>query len=197
MDSFPLFSLYNTRLTSFKKRPLDDHTLSDYAIDMNWHTFLVIVHVIGTVFGAGAVTFAGVFYLLKRPVDHLTTLDDHFLKTTYAMLRLGMIMLVLSGFGFLLLLRLDGHSYVLYKPLLWAKLTIVLIILINALLHHVKAIPVLLGSAISAVSWYWAILLGIIRVPLTYLGALGFYLLTIAIAYILVARSKKGIFPII
>ncbi|OGE88457.1 MAG: hypothetical protein A2722_00965 [Candidatus Doudnabacteria bacterium RIFCSPHIGHO2_01_FULL_50_11] len=164
---------------------------------MDWQTLLIASHIIGTVFGAGGVTFAGIFYLLKRPVDPLTTLDQHFLTTTYTVLRIGIVLIVLSGFGFFILFRLQGHSAYLYSPMMWGKMVITVVILLNALLHHWRRLPWSLGSVISAVSWYSALLLGVYRrVHLDFATIMGLYLVAIVIGYILMRMTqKKNIFP--
>lgn len=158
---------------------------------MTWHIFLVILHVVGTIFGAGAVTFAGIFYWFKRPLDSISTLDEHFLKTTYLALRIGMLLLVLSGFGFFLEFRLTGRGFILQSPQLWAKMTVVVVILANALLHHWRKLPFLLGNVISAVSWYMAAVLGIVRLQLGYPLWLVIYVAVIVVAYTFAKKFHK------
>lgn len=82
------------------------------------------------------------------------------LRISYAVMRFGMALLVVSGFGFFLLARLSGHSEWLYEPRIWVKLILTGIILGNALLLQVRKIPLWLGAAVSIVSWYSALILG-------------------------------------
>ena len=117
---------------------------------MTWEIFVTISHIIGTVLGVGGATFAEIFYLK----------GDKNGSVAYTVLRIGMIILVLSGFGYLLLLRLAGEEQYIYSPRLWAKLTITLIILINALLLQVHRLPMKIGSAVSLTSWYADLVLG-------------------------------------
>lgn len=101
---------------------------------------------------------------------------------TYQILRVGMVLLVISGFGYLLLARLTGKAPYLYEPRLWAKLTLTVVIVLNALLLQVRKIPLFLGAAISLVSWYAALILGIWRkLELSYLAIMGSYILIVFI----------------
>lgn len=130
---------------------------------MDWHTFLIITHIIGTVLGVGGATFAEVFYLKAIKDGEIDPTESSFLKTTYFILRIGIILLVLSGFGLLLLNRLEGATQYLYSPRLWAKLTLTVIIVANAVLLQVRLIPAWLGFSLSFTSWYVALILGLWR----------------------------------
>lgn len=154
---------------------------------MDWAALLKMGHVIGTVLGAGSATLAEVFsmQLAKRaavtpketPNETVRTL----LNATYVTLRIGTIVLVVSGFGYLLRLRLMDNAQYLYSPRLWFKLALTLVIVLNAIYLHKHKIPFWLGSAISFTSWYAALILGawrgleasFITISLWYLVALG------------------------
>lgn len=126
---------------------------------MDWHTFLIITHLIGTVLGVGAATFAEIFLLKSLRDGTVDPVEGSFLKMTYRVIRIGLALLVLSGFGFLILYRMTGLEERLLSPLLWAKLAIVGIILANALLMQARKIPLWLGSALSLASWYGAMMI--------------------------------------
>ena len=127
---------------------------------MDWYTFLIITHIIGTVLGAGGATFAEVFYLKAKRDGVIEPLEVDYLKTSYLILRIGLFILIISGFGFLLLYRLAGYGEGLLNPKLWAKLTIVAILIINAFLIQIRKIPMWLGASVSLTSWYGALILG-------------------------------------
>lgn len=127
---------------------------------MDWPTVLKISHIVGTVLGAGGATFAGIFLHSAKEDGVVDDTESRFLQLTYWVLRLGLIVLVVSGFGYLLYFRLSGFEERLYSPRLWAKLILTAILLINAILLQVRAVPLWFGGAISIVSWYSALVLG-------------------------------------
>lgn len=145
---------------------------------MNWETLLKIGHIVGTVLGVGGATFAEVFSL-KAAGKPMGPDSGMFFKSTYTILRIGLVILVLSGFGFLLLLRLEGETQHIYSPRLWVKIIITLVILVNAVLLHLKKIPFKAGSAISLASWYAALIIGSWRMQLDFWQLLGAYIVFI------------------
>jgi hypothetical protein len=127
---------------------------------MDWSTFLKIGHIIGTVLGAGAATLVE-FQLFAAARDgSVNPSEGRLLSVTFWLIRIGLIMIVFSGFGFFLYLRLQGLSFVLYEPRMWAKLTITGLLVMNAFLMHVRRIPLWVGAAISITGWYTALVLG-------------------------------------
>lgn len=154
---------------------------------MDWAALLKISHIIGTVLGAGSATLAEVFSM--QLAKHAAVFPDQkpnatvhtLLNATYTTLRLGTILLVVSGFGYLLRLRLMDNAQYLYSPRLWFKLLLIVVIVLNAIYLHKHKIPFWLGSAISFTSWYAALIIGAWRglevsfftISLWYLVALG------------------------
>lgn len=123
-----------------------------------------ITHVVGTVLGVGGATLAEIFFLKSMRDDgKIDEKEGSFLKVVYTVLRIGMILLLLSGFAFLILYRIEGYEERLYNPRLWAKLALTLIIVINALLLQTRKINFAWGSAVSLTSWYAALVLGLWR----------------------------------
>lgn len=127
---------------------------------MSWQILLTFSHIIGTVLGVGGATFAEFFYLKALKDGHIDPEEGDFLKATYHVLRIGIALLILSGFGFFVLYRINGHEAFLYDPRFLAKVTLTAIIFFNALLLQIKRIPFWLGSALSFTSWYGALILG-------------------------------------
>lgn len=129
---------------------------------MTFYELLVIMHVVGTVLGAGAATFADVFHARFTKDGVITEDERNTLATTYGILRLGLSLLVISGFAFLLYFRLTEHVGILTSPSFWAKMTVVGFLLSNAVLLQARLIPVAVGAAVSLTSWYTALVLGVI-----------------------------------
>ena len=117
-------------------------------------------HIVGTVLGVGGATFAELFYYQATKSGGFDPAAGKYLAITYKVLRIGLILLVLSGFGYLLLLRLEGSAQYIYSPRVWAKLVFTAAILVNAILMQTKKIPMSLGTSVSLVSWYAALTVG-------------------------------------
>ena len=161
---------------------------------MSWNSFFVISHIIGTALGVGGATFAEVFLLKSLRDGKVDETEGGFLRLTYWALRLGMIILVLSGFGFFLLYRFESDTDHLYEPALWAKMTIVLVILINALLLETRKIPLWLGSALSLTSWYAALVIGASgQNDWSYGEVMLWYVLAVAIVAGLLSLVRKSL----
>ncbi|MCK5332475.1 hypothetical protein KAJ41_01265 [Candidatus Parcubacteria bacterium] len=154
---------------------------------MDYYLFLVTAHIFGAILGVGGITFAEIFYFKSARDNVIDETESSFLRTTYFVLRMGTILLVLSGFGFLVYYRLIGSEELLYNSQLWAKLTIVIVIAFNAILLQARKIPTWLGSPISLVSWYIAMFLGIFRnVEMSYFQAMIIYIAMIVfVAFVL------------
>lgn len=132
-----------------------------YSCCVDWSTFLKIGHIVGTVLGAGGATLAE-FQLRQAARDGtINQAERGLLGVTYWVIRLGLILIVFSGFGFFLYLRINPHtSFVLYEPRMWAKLTITGILVVNAFLLQVRRVPTWVGAAVSISGWYAALILG-------------------------------------
>lgn len=141
---------------------------------------LTILHVVGIALGAGGAFFAEIFYIRAIRDGIIDPTEGDFLKTTYRMLRIGTVLLIFSGFGFFVVARLTGHADLLYVAKYWAKETLVIIILVNAILLQTKRVPFWLGSAISLTSWSAALVIGAWRhIPGTYTEIMLVYLLAV------------------
>lgn len=127
---------------------------------MDTYTLLIIAHITGTILGVGGATMIEVA-LNKSLKDGTVSLDErNILSPTYSMVRIGLVVSIISGFGFLLLYKFNGQTFRLYDPVLWAKLTIIIIIAVNAVLLQMHKISLYWGSALSFVSWWLVAILG-------------------------------------
>jgi hypothetical protein len=167
-----------------------------YTVCMEWHTVLVVMHIIGTVLGVGGATFAEV-HLIQSLRDGVMEPDESaIMQTTYNILRVGFFLLILSGFGFLILYRLEGLTAQLYEVKLWAKLGIVGIIAVNAVFLQMRWISLLWGSAISLVSWYAALILGSLRHgEYSFFWIYVIYVLVIVIVYFILRILHERLIP--
>jgi len=159
---------------------------------MGIYTILVLVHLLGTVLGVGAATFAEIFYLKALKDGEISPDEGSLLKATYAVLRIGLILGILSGFGFLLLYRFTGQEDRLLDPKLWAKMTIIVVLTVNALLLQWHRIPMWLGASLSITSWYAAMILGSWRnVPYSYIEIMIGYFVAVGVMVVVLEYIKK------
>ena len=128
---------------------------------MDWYTTLVIMHIVGTVLGVGGATFVEVHLVRALRDGVMSPEESAIMQTTYTVLRIGFFLLIISGFGFLILSRLSEYTAWFYSITFWMKLSIVGIIAVNAIFIQLRWVPILWGSAIAFVSWYAALVLGI------------------------------------
>lgn len=150
---------------------------------MDIRTVLIIFHVIGTALGAGAATVSDYLFFHFAKDKKVERHEFRILQTVSDIVWAGLLILVLSGFGFVLL-YLSGHEsartfYNLDK--IYAKTTVVIILLLNGFVLHRQVLPlfkkrlgkpfvtpaftkkspiVFTAGAISAGSWYTALVLG-------------------------------------
>lgn len=164
---------------------------------MDWNSFLVIGHIIGAVFGAGGATMAEVFSIKALKDGVINETENDFLRTIYFFIRLGLFLLILSGFGLLILYRLEGVApEMIYTDKFVAKLLVVLVIIFNPLLVQAKIISYSVSSPLSLVSWYAALILGAWRtLDASLFSIIGVYLFVVLIAvfavkYFYEPRSK-------
>lgn len=164
---------------------------------MDWHTFLKLAHIAGTVLGVGGSTFVEIFYLKFSKNTKIDRLEHEALRVFYPIIRLGLIILVFSGFGYLILWRLHylGPD-VFYSARFLAKITIILVLLVVALLMNFRRINLNLGSAITLTSWYAAMILGIWRkLEASFIMIIFWYFIGIVLVYLLLRfLAKKQFF---
>lgn len=127
---------------------------------MDWGILIKISHIIGTVLGVGGDTFGAIFYFKAMQDGEIDLSESRLLRVCYSVLHIGLVLLVISGFAYFLEFRLEGFPERILQDRFIAKIALVIILLVNAILLQVRKIPVWLGGAISIVSWYGALILG-------------------------------------
>lgn len=150
---------------------------------MDIRNALIILHIIGTALGAGAATVSDYLFFTFTSKGVLTKEGFATLKAVSNVVWAGLLILLLSGFGFVAL-YLYGYKNVhaIYSlDKIWAKTTIVCILFLNGLVLHrvvlplfektlgkpfitpefIKKSPIVFSAgAISAASWYSTLVLG-------------------------------------
>ena len=160
---------------------------------MDWYTFLKFLHIFGTVLGVGGSTFAEIFYTKFQSDKKVDLFEHEVLKICVGVIRIGLVILVFSGLGFLVLARLAylGPD-VFYSSRFLAKMTVVVVLLFVALLMNFRFINLELGSSISTASWYAAMILGIWRnLNVSYLVIMLAYFIFGFIVFLLLTFARK------
>jgi len=186
---------------------------------MDFSLFLTFFHILGVALGVGGATVSDLLFF--RAITDRRISKDEFamLHTMGYVLWAGLIILFLSGVGFVTSqLILSGSSTYLVSPWFWAKMTIVFTLFCNALVMHMKVFPFMtahldqelsyqkvkdkmillsMTGVISIVSWYSAMTLGVTRgLDFSYFFMINTYVLVlvtgILVAYIL---FNVSIFP--
>jgi hypothetical protein len=158
-------------------------TLSLLDLTITPKTALLIVHLVGLAIGIGAATVLDLLILRSVVKRHVSRELASMVQSTSAMIAAGLVLLWLSGIGFLV------HYYFqnpvgLTNPKVWAKIAIVAILTINGFFIHKAALPLLkrnaggslfdnvppsrklaflTAGAISATSWYVPLALGAVK----------------------------------
>ena len=169
---------------------------------MDIELLLLITHIVGTILGVGGATMIEL-HLNQALKDKLVSADEGaILGWDYKTVRVGLIMAVLSGFGLIVYHRVVGHFGVMHNPIMWAKLTLVGIMLINTLLLQARMISLYWGTAFSFVSWWTVAIIGVftterVRIDLfggeSFLSSFGSIMLIYGIAVVMGAIVLHGI----
>lgn len=145
-------------------------------------TPLLVLHCFGLALGLGGATILDV--ILLRSLRHsVEAANIRLFETIASLVALALALLWLSGLGFLAVYAWRSPA-MLENPKLWAKIVVVAILTVNGGVLHAKVLPVLraqagrtvldglpahvrvwmlTAGAVSAVSWYFPFLLGIVR----------------------------------
>lgn len=161
----------------------------------------LILHILGTVLGAGAAFTGDAIFLTSVRNKILTLSEIRILKITGNIVWVGLIIALISGIG----LVLQRPEIFLHSEKLWAKITIVVVIVVNGAAFHLIHRPtfersigkkfstsseivkkrkgIVISGAISVISWSFVIVLGVLgRTPFTYFQFIGVYVFMLMVA---------------
>ncbi|MBI2426287.1 MAG: hypothetical protein HYV34_00400 [Candidatus Kerfeldbacteria bacterium] len=175
---------------------------------MNWYFILVVLHIVGTALGVGAVTVGEALFFRALKNKRIDESMVETLKTVSQIVWVGLSVLFFSGAFFFVVYRLGAPERLdlAFSSKFWIKMLIVGVLSANGVFMHFKTIPALerlareggklssplfqkyawqffASGAISFTSWYGALALGAARnFPLTFWQALVVYILILAFA---------------
>lgn len=157
---------------------------------MDIYTFIVMLHVIGTILGTGGATVAEL-QIARALKDKRVSLDERALMhANYGMIRAGMAILLVSVIAMFLYFESVGRDFIYTSEKLWIKDVMFVAIFANAFLLHKRYIPLWLGSSISFTSWWGATLLGLA-------GRLPYSFTTYLIGYVIAIFAVAGLFHLL
>jgi hypothetical protein len=150
--------------------------------------YVVMLHTLGALIGAGVTTFAEIFYTEAAADGRIDHHERKYLRRMYRALKLGMSLVLVTGIALIILEYLvsDATQDVLAAPF-WALQTFTLLIILLASLISQKKAPWGLASSGILTAW-WMMLL----IDLGYLNSLGY--LMIVITYLLSTCIVAGAF---
>ncbi len=160
---------------------------------MDLLTFLILAHTIATVLGVGGATLIEVLLIRALKDGQMDPSEGNLMKGIYSVVRIGFVLALVTGVSFLVLYKLNGQTGQLWSAVLWAKMTVVSLIGLNALLLQAHAIPLKIGSGISFVSWYAALFLGVFLRNLNadYIVIMFFYVLAVIIGIVVLDYIRR------
>jgi len=183
---------------------------------------LVIFHIIGVALGLGGATISDVLFFYSVKNKTISGDEVNLLRAVSKVIWTGIILLIVTGIGFLVLRYLTAGSIngieLLHNGRFQTKMFIVAVIFINGLVFHFKVFPLIrkytglslqndeikkrlplfaATGAISIISWYSALFLAFLKF-LTYSFAflVNIYLLIIFVGIIFAYFSvSHSFFP--
>jgi len=157
---------------------------------MDIYTFLVMLHVIGTILGTGGATVAEL-QIAQALKDKRLSLDERALMhANYGMIRAGMAIILVSVLGMFWYFNTSGNNLLFTSEKIWIKEIMLAVIFINAFLLHKRWVPLWLGASLSFTSWWGATLLGLA-------GDLPYSFITYLTGYILAVFAIAGLFHLL
>ena len=157
---------------------------------MDVYTFIIFLHIAGTVLGVGGATIAEVSIHKALKDGKVTAEEGALLHGTYSVLRVGMALIIISAFAMLWYNYTNDTLGRLLNDKIWFKEFLFLIIIINAVAISNRWVPLWLGAATSFTAWWMATILGVA-------GRLPYSFLTYTLAFIATTLLVAGVLHLI
>lgn len=159
---------------------------------MDLHTFLVLLHIIGTILGVGGATIAEVNVVQALRDGKIDPNEKRMMHANYTMIRVGTAFIVVSAVLLVWSHLSQGNTWVLTSGKVWVKEIMTVAIVMNAIALSKRWVPLWLGAAISFTSWWGATVLGVWRhVPYSFLVLLIGYVVSIALVAVVLHFIRK------
>lgn len=157
---------------------------------MEIYTFLVMLHVIGTILGTGGATVAELQITRALKDKRVSTDERALMHANYSMIRAGMAIIFVSIVGMFFYFQAQGSDALFTNEKLWIKDLMFVMIVLNAIALQKRFVPLWLGASISFTSWWGATLLGLA-------GQLPYSFTTYLIGYLIAVFAIAGLFHLL
>jgi hypothetical protein len=177
-------------------------------------TALIVVHLFGAVIGMGGAFASDLMFFHSIRDGRISSTELGFLELGSKMVWVGLFFIAISGAG-LFLTNPDGY---MESSKFLAKMSIVLVIIINGIYFHKSHIPflakisgvsfskspelqrkrfaLLLSGVVSVVSWSSALILGVFKsVPYPYTTIMLSFLIIVGLGILIATILKNKLLP--
>ncbi len=157
---------------------------------MDIYTFLVMLHVIGTILGTGGATVAEL-QITRALKDKRVSMDEKMLMhVNYGMIRVGMAVIAVSILGMYWYFAAQGSDVLFTDDRLLIKEVMFAVIILNAVALQKRWVPLWLGASLSFTSWWGATLLGLA-------GDVPYNFTTYLVGYVIAVFAIAGLFHLL
>jgi hypothetical protein len=174
---------------------------------MDIHSILILGHIIGTILGVGGATFIEIHLNMALRDGKMDDTEKLFMRKDFLFTRIGMGIAFITGIGFIIEYYTHGQMFRLMDGVFWAKMAILAIIIVNAVLLDKHKVGLYWGSAFSFISWWTSMVLGTFltngvkffpgNVPVSFFSIMIVYGICIVIgAYVLHKLRELGKAPV-
>ncbi len=161
---------------------------------MDIYTIIVMLHVIGTILGAGGATLAELNIATALRDGKVGDEERALMHANYTLIRVGMAILFVSIIAMLWYHLSQGNMFIITSEKLWAKYLMFGAIIVNAVALSRRWVPLWLGASISFTSWWGATLLGLAgRLPYSIEMYLVGYVIAIFVCAGILHMTRKAI----
>lgn len=159
---------------------------------MDLHTFLVLLHIVGTILGVGGATIAEVNVVQALRDGKVDANEKRMMHANYTMIRVGTAFILVSAVLLVWSHLSQGNTWVLTSGKVWVKEIMTVAIIVNAVALSRRWVPLWLGAAISFTSWWGATILGVWRhVPFSFWTILISYIIAIGVVAFVLHHIRK------
>lgn len=151
-----------------------------------------ILHQMGITFGVGASTFALTFFINALEDGVIDPSERRFMHIVYVVLRIGMALITLSLLSFGAIAFFSKDITTLFSPLYLMELTLIGVIIVNAVLMTKRLMPMKFGPVLAGGSWYSLFLITALPFAVTpYFKLLIFYGVFLVLFFVVFSAVKN------
>jgi len=159
---------------------------------MSIYGFIILLHVVGTILGAGGATVAEVQITRALRDKQVSPDEGGLMHLNYFLIRIGLTFIISSAFAMVGYHLINDSIQILLDAKVLFKEFLVVIIIANAVAIGRRWVPLWLGAAISFTSWWGATVLGVMGpVPFNFFTLLLIYIPTVFVIATVLHYTKQ------